>query len=418
MLCDGSRRETMKQQRQQRHISQHIEWKRITVWLLAAVLAVTMSMPVTAFAAGTVGADRLTAAAAVTVEENTLSGTADRMYLSAQGDEIDDTTAAGQTNVPGAASQADLATPTDPTDPTEPIDQADLAAPIDPTDAADLTGQADPATPTTPTDPTDPTDPPEPQYFSVYRIEVDDSGVMTCWWYDEAGMKSEEPEKDRHFIVAFDKGSKTEGTAKEKVGKTGTLYYFNKNGKGKKYTGWFKQKSKKYYFKKGKRFKGVKKVKKTWYEFSGKNGQLLRKIGDSVDKKIQPYSSSTSYMIILKLSERKVRIYKGKKNNWKRIHKYTCTVGAPSTPTVKGTFAIGTKGRYFDAGTGGRCWYYTQFYGNYLFHSIIYDRSSSPVHVLDGRLGIRASHGCVRLALKNAKWIYYNIPRGTKVVIY
>ena len=38
--------------------------------------------------------------------------------------------------------------------------------------------------------------------------------------------------------------------------------------------------------------------------------------------------------------------------------------------------------------------------------------------LVDGRLGINASHGCVRLALTNAKWIYDNIPVGTKVVIY
>ena len=38
--------------------------------------------------------------------------------------------------------------------------------------------------------------------------------------------------------------------------------------------------------------------------------------------------------------------------------------------------------------------------------------------VMDGRLGINASHGCVRLAIENAKWICDTIPRGTKVVTY
>lgn len=36
----------------------------------------------------------------------------------------------------------------------------------------------------------------------------------------------------------------------------------------------------------------------------------------------------------------------------------------------------------------------------------------------DGRLGINASHGCVRLAIDDAKWIYDNIPSKTKVVVY
>ena len=38
--------------------------------------------------------------------------------------------------------------------------------------------------------------------------------------------------------------------------------------------------------------------------------------------------------------------------------------------------------------------------------------------VQDGRLGINASHGCVRLALDNAKWIYDTIPSGTRVVVW
>ncbi|WP_334296422.1 L,D-transpeptidase [Mediterraneibacter catenae] len=68
-------------------------------------------------------------------------------------------------------------------------------------------------------------------------------------------------------------------------------------------------------------------------------------------------------------------------------------------------------------GSGYTCWYYTQFYGNYLFHSVLYNPGSMS-SIQDGRLGINASHGCVRLSLSNAKWIYDNIPSSTKVVVY
>ena len=37
---------------------------------------------------------------------------------------------------------------------------------------------------------------------------------------------------------------------------------------------------------------------------------------------------------------------------------------------------------------------------------------------MDDRLGMHLSHGCVRLNINNAKWIYDNIPRGTTVVSY
>ena len=71
--------------------------------------------------------------------------------------------------------------------------------------------------------------------------------------------------------------------------------------------------------------------------------------------------------------------------------------------------------RLFDPEGGGRCFYYSQFYGDYLFHSVICDKDGN---VIDGRLGCAVSHGCVRLAKENATWIYDNIPSGTTVVVY
>lgn len=124
--------------------------------------------------------------------------------------------------------------------------------------------------------------------------------------------------------------------------------------------------------------------------------------------------SGTDYLILVSLKNFKVNIYKGSTNKWNLIHSYICTVGKPSTPTPKGSYTVGIKGLYFGVEKGYKCWYYTQFKGNYLFHSIIYNLDGS---VRDGRLGMRLSDGCIRLAKENAKWIYDNIPKGTKVVI-
>ena len=48
---------------------------------------------------------------------------------------------------------------------------------------------------------------------------------------------------------------------------------------------------------------------------------------------------------------------------------------------------------------------------------------SSPYYVnsnrvMDPTMGVPSSAGCVRLEIQNAKWIYDNIPYGTKVVTY
>ena len=137
-----------------------------------------------------------------------------------------------------------------------------------------------------------------------------------------------------------------------------------------------------------------------------------------MDAKAQSFASSTPFLILVDRNTHTVGIYNGSQRNWNNWAKWSCVVGKPSTPTITGVYTIGSKGKYFDTGTRGRCWYFSQISGNYLFHSIIYDRSSSPVHVLDGAMGVSASHGCVRLSVDHAKWIYDNIPRGTKVCIY
>jgi len=126
------------------------------------------------------------------------------------------------------------------------------------------------------------------------------------------------------------------------------------------------------------------------------------------------FSSATNYLIWVDLKKFKVNIFNGSTNKWNLVHSYLCTIGKQSTPTPKGTYKIGIKGLYFGVNKGYKCWYYTQFKGNYLFHSIIYNLDGS---IRDGRLGMALSDGCIRLTKVNAKWIWDNIPSETKVVI-
>ena len=145
------------------------------------------------------------------------------------------------------------------------------------------------------------------------------------------------------------------------------------------------------------------------------NGKINSYSNYSMFRKAQGISSNTNWLILVDTKANKVAIYSGSKGNWTEKKYWSCTTGAAGTPTVKGYFTVQSKGPSF--GSGYTCWYYTQFYGNYLFHSILYN-PGSKTSVQDGRLGINASHGCVRLSLTNAKWIYDNIPRGTKVYVY
>lgn len=126
------------------------------------------------------------------------------------------------------------------------------------------------------------------------------------------------------------------------------------------------------------------------------------------------YTSSTSYLILVNRSAHKVGVFQGWRGNWNNIAMWDCADGASGTPTVEGTFRVGSRGYYFDSGAS-RCYWWTQFYGNYLFHSVLYNKNGT---LQDGRVGMALSHGCVRLQIANAKWIYDNIPSGTTVVVY
>ena len=128
----------------------------------------------------------------------------------------------------------------------------------------------------------------------------------------------------------------------------------------------------------------------------------------------QSYYSSTNWLMLTDTSGCRTAIYYGHHGAWRPVKEWICSPGAPATPTVTGEFTVTGKGYSF--GNGFTCYYYTQFYGDYLYHSVLYYQNS--FRVMDGRLGMHLSLGCVRLDIDNAKWIYDNIPYGTKVVIW
>ena len=120
------------------------------------------------------------------------------------------------------------------------------------------------------------------------------------------------------------------------------------------------------------------------------------------------YSSYTNYLILVDLSDHKVGVFKGKKNNWNLYYYWNCVTGKASTPTIKGKYSTtGFKRKTLT--TDSRARWCTQIWGGYFFHSIL---------ASNDELGKSLSHGCIRLPLTAAKWMYDNIKVGTTVVIY
>lgn len=141
------------------------------------------------------------------------------------------------------------------------------------------------------------------------------------------------------------------------------------------------------------------------------------RIGKSgMELKAQSYGSATDYLILTDLAAQRVGIFRGSQGGWRLEQSYPCSSGASGSETPRGEFRVTGRGSWFYNRSlqSGAKWY-VQFKGDFLFHSL---PMNADREITDYRLGQPLSHGCVRLTVKNAKWMYDNMPNNTKVVIY
>lgn len=149
------------------------------------------------------------------------------------------------------------------------------------------------------------------------------------------------------------------------------------------------------------------------------HGRVVEEAAYTMAAKANDYSSNTEWMMMIDSAANRVGVFRGEQGDWEFVHYWLCTTGDdsdPETVTVKGEFEITDNRGYWFSDYDYTCYYYSGFYGPYLFHSTLYQRGT--FEDLNASLGGNASHGCVRLSLANAKWVFYNIPIGTKVLSY
>lgn len=102
------------------------------------------------------------------------------------------------------------------------------------------------------------------------------------------------------------------------------------------------------------------------------------------------------------------------------VKRFACSVGLPATPTPKGTFYTSQQLRWHMLMGPSYGQYCTRITRDILFHSVAgRNMTSYNLNARDyNKLGSAASHGCVRLNVRDAKWIYDNCALKTKVTIY
>ncbi len=97
-----------------------------------------------------------------------------------------------------------------------------------------------------------------------------------------------------------------------------------------------------------------------------------------------------------------------------------CSTGTSSSPTRSGTFHLKSYrvrfGLFANTDVYGQYW--SQIDGRMYFHSILYSKRDAATYTGSfNNLGKRASHGCIRLTVPDARWIWYNAAPGTTVIV-
>lgn len=225
------------------------------------------------------------------------------------------------------------------------------------------------------------------------------TGVMKTGWITVSGKK--------YYMSAVSsrKGQAVTGWMK----KSGYYYYFNNSGVMQK--GWLTLGTKKYYLdpSTGKMATGKQTIGGKTYDF-GQNGYISTEPTGTWSVKVNQGTNV-------------VTIYRGSTP----VKALVCSVGLNGA-TPNGVRYITDKLRWHELmgpSWGQYCEHLgtspTNTWSNYLFHSVPYNRAYDPRSLSASaynQLGYAASHGCIRLNVASAKYIYDNVPIGTKVTIF
>jgi hypothetical protein len=126
---------------------------------------------------------------------------------------------------------------------------------------------------------------------------------------------------------------------------------------------------------------------------------------------------SSEYVLIFTHEDQTLKIFK----DGDLVKESLGSSGIWDSFTPRGVFQIedGRRGEwsYIERfGVGLKYW--VGFRWIYLFHSVPFDKDGNIIEEEAEKIGQPASHGCIRLPVDAAKYIYDNIPEGSIVLIY
>lgn len=227
-----------------------------------------------------------------------------------------------------------------------------------------------------------------------YYMNPSNYVMKTGWLTNNGKTYYLNPNKD-----AVTYGAAITGWKEISDGTASYMYYFESDGA--RHTGWYTENGKRYYFdSSGKMYTGKHTIDGTTYDFGTTGGIPINQ----------------EWRIEVNRRYNFVVVYRGDTE----MNAFVCSTAADGVTTPVGTFKLQDKLRWHTLNGPTYGQYCSHITWNILFHSVPCMRpndSNSLNPYYYNQLGTAASGGCIRLTVRDAKYLYDSCPIGTKVVI-
>lgn len=143
------------------------------------------------------------------------------------------------------------------------------------------------------------------------------------------------------------------------------------------------------------------------------------------EKFVRKYKSKTKYLIWVSRYTHRTNIFKKTKGKWRLYRCFKCSTGVFKAPTPKSFSYVLSGKKYRRVSKFRKSTFYTHLSGfgrrsngnvGNAFHTTL--RSTKTGKHTIGLSSTPNTAGCVRLADKDAIWLYKKMPRRTRIIIY
>ena len=127
------------------------------------------------------------------------------------------------------------------------------------------------------------------------------------------------------------------------------------------------------------------------------------------------------YRVEVSLAEQKVTVYGlNDQGKYEVVRSFLCSTGLKDS-TPRGIFLDGFPANRWHYFKKFDCWaqYSFDIEGDIMFHSVLYYKQdeSTLKNASVWALGTPASHGCIRLTVEDAQWLYEHCPKGSLAIV-